>query len=173
MKKKMNAREKREEMRAPRMTPEEQAKNEAEETRLFLEYIEKYQTVKEEEDTPVRRQAASSALPILNLEDGMPIVEEAIRRMSMGIQEMRVSGIRAVKLIHGYGSTGTGGKIRIGIRRELSTMKKRKLIRDFIPGENFGPFDETSRKMTERNRAIARDPDYGRSNHGITIVMIV
>ena len=103
----------------------------------------------------------------------MPIVEEAIRRMSMGIQEMRVSGIRAVKLIHGYGSTGTGGKIRIGIRQELSTMKKRKLIRDFIPGENFGPFDETSRKMTERNRAIARDPDYGRSNHGITIVMIV
>ena len=102
----------------------------------------------------------------------MPLVEEAISRMNLGLQEMRVSGMRTVKLIHGYGSTGRGGRIRVGVRGELSAMKKRKLIHDFIPGENFGPFDERSRKMAEKDRTVTKDPDYGRENHGVTIVVI-
>lgn len=39
----------------------------------------------------------------------MPLVDEAVRRMHMGIQEMKVSRVKVVKLIHGYGSTGRGG----------------------------------------------------------------
>ena len=40
---------------------------------------------------------------------GMPLVDEAVRRMHMGIEEMKVSRVKVVKLIHGYGSTGRGG----------------------------------------------------------------
>ena len=112
------------------------------------------------------------AIPRLNLEDGMPLVEEAISRMNMGIQEMRVSREKTVKLIHGYGSTGTGGKIRTGVRNELAGMKRRKLIRDFIPGEEFGPLDAASRKLAESSAAVTRDPDWGRMNPGITIVIL-
>ncbi len=57
----------------------------------------------------------------------------------MGIQEMKVSRVKVLKLIHGYDSTGRGGKIRIGIRNELATMQRRGLIKDYIPGEEFGP----------------------------------
>ena len=99
----------------------------------------------------------------------MPLVEEAVSRMNMGLQELRVSGERIVKLIHGYGSSGTGGKIRTGIRNELAAMKRRKLIKDYIPGEDFGPLDVASRKLAESNISITRDPDWGRMNHGITI----
>ena len=90
----------------------------------------------------------------------------------MGIQEMRVSHVRAVKLIHGYGSTGRGGKICIGVRDELASMKRRKLIKEYIPGEDFGPTDPASRKLVEQNSAVSRDPDYGRINHGITIAVL-
>ena len=190
MKPKAHAKEKREAMRpnwkpekkpvvkekpvktpAPRLSPEEQARIEAEEARLFLEYIGKTETVKEEEATPVRKRSAGQ-IPSINLEDGMPLVEEAVSRMNIALQEMRCSGIRVVKLIHGYGSSGTGGRIRVGVRRELASMKKRKMIRDYFPGENFGPFDEGSRRLAEQNRALTSDPDYGSANHGITMVVI-
>ena len=152
----------------PQQTPEE-------ETREFLEYLEKYTGPVKKDDLPqqARRKAnTSTAVCTLNLEDGMPLVEDAVSRMNMGLQELRVSHAKAVKLIHGYGSTGRGGKICAGVRKELADMKRRKQIRDFIPGEDFGPMDEASRKLAEQMKGIPKDPDYGRMNHGITIVIL-
>ena len=102
----------------------------------------------------------------------MPLVEEALDRMNIGLQEMRVSRVKAVKLIHGYGSTGRGGKILVGVRDELAAMKRRKQIKDYIPGEDFGPTDPATRKLADQNTAVTRDPDYGRMNHGITVVVL-
>jgi len=141
----------------------------------FLDYLNRYGTKDAKNDLPqpARKKGISSgAIPRLNLEEGMPLVDEAISRMHMGIQEMRVSHVRAVKLIHGYGSTGHGGKICIGVRDELASMKRRKLIKEYIPGEDFGPTDPASRKLVEQNSAVSRDPDYGRINHGITIAVL-
>ena len=51
-------------------------------------------------------------------------------------------------------------------------MKQRRQIKDFIPGEEFGPVDQASRVLADRDRKMTRDPDYGRMNHGITIVIL-
>ena len=152
----------------PEKTPEE-------ETREFLDYLAK-ETLPVFRDDPLsqkrKKPTAGKVIPRLDLEDGMPLVEEAISRMNMGLQELRVSQEKLVKLIHGYGSTGTGGKIRTGVRNELAAMKRKKLIRDFIPGEDFGPLDAASRKLAESSTTIPRDPDWGRMNPGITIVVL-
>ena len=102
----------------------------------------------------------------------MPVVSEALTRMNLGLQEMRVSRIRVVKLVHGYGSTGRGGRIRAGVREELAAMKRKKLISDFIPGEDFGPMDAAARQLAVQDGSVARDPDYGRMNQGVTIVIL-
>ena len=151
----------------PQKTPEE-------ETREFLEYLERYNGPVRKDDTLQSnpRKTGGSFLRTLNLEEGMPLVEDALDRLRMGLQEMRVSRAKAVKLIHGYGSTGRGGKICPAVRAELASMKRKRLIRDYIPGEDFGPVDAASRNLAERNREITRDPDYGRMNHGITIVVL-
>ena len=152
----------------PQQTPEE-------ETREFLEYLEKYTGPVRKDDLPqqARRKAnTGTSLCTLNLEDGMPLVEDAVSRMNMGLQELRVTRAKTVKLIHGYGSTGRGGRICAVVRKELADMKRRKQIRDFIPGEDFGPMDEASRKLAEQMKSIPKDPDYGRMNHGITIVVL-
>lgn len=150
----------------PSVSPEE-------ETREFLEYLarEHIQIVKDDSPAP-RRKKQGGGIPRLNLEDGMPLVEDAISRMNTGIQEMRVSRVKAVKLIHGYGSTGRGGRIRLGVRDELAAMKRKRLIKDFIPGEEFGPLDTASRKLAEQDKTVTRDPDYGRMNQGITVVVL-
>ena len=153
---------------APSKSPEEEA-------REFLEYLDRHGVPASKEDLPRTREKKShdsGAIPKINLEEGMPVVSEALKRMHSGLQEIRCSRPKAVKLIHGYGSTGRGGKIRIGVREELMKMKQRKQIRDFIPGEEFGPADPSSRELVDRDRRISRDPDYGRINHGITIVVL-
>ena len=152
-----------------------------EETRAFLDWLDQYDAPAKEEVPEPRKTGKSDAggkagrsntMPRLNLEYGMPIVSEALDHLHMGLQELRHSGFRTVKLIHGYGSTGRGGKIRAGVLTELADMKRKKLIRDFIPGEAFGPLDTASRRLTEQDSSIPRDPDYGRMNHGITIVIL-
>jgi hypothetical protein len=150
----------------PQQSPEE-------ETREFLEYLEKYgDTIRKDDTLPVKRKGKTGAgAGVLNLEEGMPTVAEAVSRMHIGLQEMKAGRVKAVKLIHGYGSTGRGGKICAGVRQELADMKRKKLVRDFIPGEDFGPTDAASRKAVELDGGLARDPDYGRMNHGITIVL--
>ena len=151
----------------PQKTPEE-------ETREFLEYLERYNGPVRKDDTQQSnpKKTGGPFIRMLNLEEGMPLVEEALDRLRMGLQEMRVSRVKAVKLIHGYGSTGRGGKICPAVRAELASMKRKRLIRDYIPGEDFGPVDAASRNLAERSREITRDPDYGRINHGITIVVL-
>ena len=142
---------------------------------VFLAYLEQHQGPMRKDDTPqpVKRKAkAGSRIGVLNLEEGMPVVEEAVSRMRVGLQEMKAGRIMIVKLIHGYGSTGRGGKICTGVRQELAGMKRRKLIRDFIPGEDFGPMDDASRRLAEQEKLVPRDPDYGRMNHGITVVVL-
>ena len=141
----------------------------------FLAYLDRYGVPAQKEDLPQQKRkkpASPNTIPRINLEEGMPLVEEALNRMKLGLQEMRVSRVKAVKLIHGYGSTGRGGKIRDGVRNELAAMKRRKQIKDYIPGEEFGPTDPTTRKLADRNTAVTRDPDYGRMNHGITVVVL-
>lgn len=152
----------------PDQSPDEAA-------RELLDYLDRHGTAAAKEGLPRqarKRKTPRDAIPRLNLEEGMPPVDEAVGRLRAGIREMRVSRAKAVKLIHGYGSTGRGGKIRIGVRAELADMRRRKLIRGFIPGEEFGPADAASRDLADRLPAAVRDPDYGRINHGITIVVL-
>src|SRR5260370_33085067 len=67
-------------------------------------------------------------IKIINLEQGMPTVEQARLRMEHEVQVARQSGYRAVKLVHGYGAGGGGGALRGGLRKELRLgAQKRRL----------------------------------------------
>lgn len=157
---------------APKLTPAQRAELEAAEAREFLDYLEREHRVVKDEDAPRPAPVRRELVGTLNLETGMPTVEEAVGRLRIGLQEMRGRGVCLVRLIHGYGSTGRGGALRMGIRAELARMKKRRLIRDFVAGEDFGPFHEAARALVDRCPALARDPDYGRCNQGITVVAL-
>jgi len=108
----------------------------------------------------------------VNIKSDLPTVDAAIKRITFNIRNAGSSGITAVKIIHGYGSSGSGGKIRAEARRYLESQKKRGLILDYIPGENFSIFDEATRSAFQRCDDLRRDSDLDRHNNGITIVII-
>ncbi len=54
----------------------------------------------------------ASGMKELNLEHGMPTVDTALRWLESELDAARKMRRPALKLIHGYGSSGRGGKIR-------------------------------------------------------------
>lgn len=112
------------------------------------------------------------ALFTANLEDGRPTVETARQRMYTALRQARAQRVPAVKLIHGYGSTGQGGRIRTMVRRELEQLKIQGKIKDYVAGEEFSPFDAAGQRAIAADFRLTKDSDYTRCNHGITVVIL-
>ena len=107
-----------------------------------------------------------------NVEAGMPGLEEARRRVIAAIRQARRDGVRVLKVIHGYGSSGKGGKLNFGLRKSFGLRKKEGVIRDFIAGEDFSIFNPTVLALLEAVPGLRGDPDLGATNEGITILWL-
>lgn len=108
----------------------------------------------------------------LNLELGMPSVEFARKKLNQGLRTARSTGSLVVKIIHGYGSTGKGGAIRLDTMKVLGEKKRAGQIRAFVPGESYSVFDAATRTMLELCPELRHDLDLTRQNHGITMVLL-
>lgn len=108
----------------------------------------------------------------VNLELGMPYADAAIRRLTAELHQTRRMGCAVLKIIHGYGSSGAGGRIRVEARNYLTRLKIRGEIRDFITGEAFSIFDEATRNAFLRCPALRKDRDLERHNNGVTFIVL-
>jgi hypothetical protein len=111
-------------------------------------------------------------IKIIDLEDGMPKVEEARLRMQRELQIARQQGHAAVKLIHGYGSSGVGGSLRIELQKDLQNLAGAGGVRSFIAGEDWRISDEKTWVLLKRYPEWKRDSDLGKANKGISIVLL-
>jgi len=102
----------------------------------------------------------------------MPQVEEARLRMQHELQIARQQGYAAVKLIHGYGSSGVGGSLRIELQKELQRMTSASALRSFVTGEDWRISDEKTWEILKRYPEWKRDSDLGKANKGISIVLL-
>jgi len=114
----------------------------------------------------------SKYLKEVNIKDDLPTADDAIRRITFHLRNGKELGAGAVKIIHGYGSTGTGGKIRRKARQYLEAQKSSGKIRDFIPGEDFSIFHEGTRLSFSHCPELRQDRDLERHNNGMTIVVL-
>jgi len=109
----------------------------------------------------------------LNIEAGLPTVEEARQILLSQLRQASQSGVVALKIIHGYGSSGKGGALRTALRSSLLRRKKEGLITRVIFGEKWSVFEEDARYALERCPELRHDRDLNRSNEGITLVLFV
>jgi hypothetical protein len=107
-----------------------------------------------------------------NVELGYPALEDARKRVIAEIRNARKQGVRVLKIIHGYGSSGRGGTLCHGLRRSFTLRKREKVIRDFIPGERFSIFEPVVQELLEAVPEVRRDPDLQRANEGVTILWL-
>lgn len=65
-------------------------------------------------------------LLVINLKENMPTVELAIANLEIELDFARQNNISAIKLIHGYGSHGSGGAIFNAVKAHLNKLLKQK-----------------------------------------------
>jgi hypothetical protein len=111
-------------------------------------------------------------IKVVNLEDGLPTVEQARLRMEHELHVARQAGFHAVKLVHGYGSSGVGGALRNELQKELRRAATKGSIRAFVAGEDWRVSNETTWDLLKRFPEWKQDSDLGRGNQGISIVVL-
>lgn len=107
-----------------------------------------------------------------NIEKFMPTVYQAEILVKNNLETYRRKGAKVFKIIHGYGSTGKGGALRTGIRDYLTQLKRAKIIADFVAGEDWSVFNDTTRKILDLDNSFRKDSDLGKMNSGVTIIVI-
>ena len=121
---------------------------------------------------PVPGMAGSRSMSFatINLEAGFPTVDDARRRLVSEMQSAKARGVRVIKVIHGWGSSGEGGTLGPAIRKSLRLRVKEGKASLVLPGERFSSDSNEGRELVQRHPALRKDRDYNRANPGITLV---
>ncbi len=113
-----------------------------------------------------------SPIRTVNLKSDMPLVREALQRLERELALAQKERVMLVKIIHGYGSSGAGGEIRIAVQKRLHELAAGEQIRGCIFGENWSKSDEETWRLLQAQPSLKSDADLGRRNQGITIVLL-
>src|SRR5215467_808289 len=118
------------------------------------------------------KRRGSAGIRVINLKDDMPTVDQALSRLSNELGRARSEGVEILKVIHGYGSSGQGGAIRLAVQSKLRSMAESGEIQACIFGENWSKSDENTWKLLQAKPELKSDSDLGRRNQGITILSL-
>ncbi len=111
-------------------------------------------------------------IKIINLEAGMPTIEQAQIRLLSEIRRARAERAAAVKIIHGYGSSGVGGKLRLAMRKYLGQLRQSGKVGCYVAGEDWSIFHPEARELLNGCPELKRDHDLERGNPGVTIALL-
>lgn len=106
----------------------------------------------------------------INLEEGMPTCEEAMDTLKSSITLAKQNRFKCVLVIHGYGSSGKGGAIRIKVRQWLNAQARNGNVKAVVNGEDFSILNETARELRERFPELEQLLRV--TNHGVTVVKL-
>ena len=108
----------------------------------------------------------------VDIKAGMPSVDSARERLIVRIVEAQRSGTAVLKVIHGYGSKGVGGKLRVALRKTLERLASEGRVRRIVHGENWDIFDGTTQGLLGDYAELSGDEDLGKQNAGVTVVEV-
>ena len=136
-------------------------------------YCEQPQAIVSREPKPKSKpkSKAKRTIVTVNLEEGRPFVEDALRRMDRQFYEARLGGTAVVRLIHGYGSSGTGGAIKQAVRTELEAALRHGTIKQYVSGEDY-QHSAIGRNLRSRFSELKECLRTDQGNPGITLVEV-
>ncbi len=121
---------------------------------------------------PNNRRVSGPLHREVHLKKGMPLVQQALDRLEVALQDGIDRHLKALTLIHGYGSSGTGGAIKAAVHRQLREYLHQGRIEAIIPGEEFEGRSGRGRHLLRRFPFLADHRDLNRANPGITLLIL-
>lgn len=105
----------------------------------------------------------------INLEYGSPTVDVAVRNMVNHLGTCKRQGFKAVILIHGYGSSGVGGSIKVAVRSKLKESSLSGIVKEYCGGEQWY---EKKREFISNCQQLSDFGNRVQGNQGITVVLL-
>lgn len=125
-------------------------------------------------------QCGSQDLPIphsdtmvLNLKFDSPSAEEALDRLTVGLRRAFEVGIKVIILIHGYGASGEGGRIKWAVHDALENNYFSDRVDEYHYGEQTGFGSEAYHALLRRRPGLkAYLKHFKEGNAGMTVLIL-
>jgi hypothetical protein len=109
----------------------------------------------------------------INIKQGSPHVEEALELLTGQLRKCLELGVKAVILIHGYGSSGEGGRIKRAIHDALENNRYSDRVDEYFFGENAPFGSESYHTLLKRRPSLKRYlKRFKEGNAGMTVLLL-
>ena len=124
-----------------------------------------------QEPGPSSRRTGGKKIKTINIKEEMPSVEEALETLSRELELARSQGVKVLRVIHGYGSSGTGGEIKKAVILALASLPSARRVHSYVVGDQL---EDTSkgRNLLNRFPGLRSKLLSDRDNPGITFVQL-
>jgi hypothetical protein len=108
----------------------------------------------------------------VNLKQGLPTVAVALARLEQALRQAGLERAAVVTVIHGYGSSGKGGAIRLQCRKMLDHLVACGHIKAVIAGEDLRRHSGAGKDLWRRFPDLDKYLRVDLGNPGITIIVL-
>ncbi len=109
----------------------------------------------------------------INIKRGLPTVEEALEQLTEYLRMASELGIKAIILIHGYGSSGEGGRIKRAIHDALENNHYADRVEEYFFGEQV-PYGSGACQALLKQRPGLKQylKHFKAGNAGMTVLLL-
>ena len=118
------------------------------------------------------KEAKMKEMAIFNLKENMPAADDAVKILELELENFSKAGVKVVKVVHGYGSHGSGGLIFYRIKEFFFQAKQKNLIKDVFFGNDWNIANEKVFELCLRVPDCAGDEDLKFCNPGISVIVL-
>ena len=109
----------------------------------------------------------------LNIKQDGPSIEEALDLLTDCLRKSLEVGIKAIVLIHGYGSSGEGGRIKWAIHDALENNRYSDRVDEYYFGEDVPFASEAYHALLKRRPGLKRYlKRFKVGNAGMTVLLL-
>ena len=110
---------------------------------------------------------------VLNIKRDKPSAEEALEHLTHALRRASELGIKVIILIHGYGSSGAGGKIKWAVHDALEKNLFSDRVEDYYFGEQVAYGSLSYRELLKRRPSLkAHLQHFKEGNAGMTVLLL-
>jgi len=109
----------------------------------------------------------------LNLKSSAPSAEEALDNLTHQLRRASEVGLKAILLIHGYGSGGEGGRIKKVVREALERNYFSDRVTEYYFGEELAHGNLLYQALLRRRPSLKRFLEqFKQGNAGLTVLLL-
>ena len=100
------------------------------------------------------------------------MVEEALERFERELRYAKANGAKLIRIVHGYGSSGVGGKIKSRLVKRLPQLLHQNKIQNYVEGEEYSSRTNAGNDLLSRYPNLRSSLRSDSENPGITFVEV-